>query len=108
MNNNPQQELLNAAQLLEKAASMLEYANNLEKEASATADMLANSGVANSAQHEFYKDYFTKNPEKMASIKTAFNNLPQNNSAGALGEVVGGYTDNGGLDAFDQAVLNGF
>lgn len=106
MNTDYQYELMHAASLLTKAASMLEYAENLKKEAAAASATLINKGVAANDQHEFYTDYFMKNPEKIASMKLAFNDLPINNSSGALGEVAGGYTaDANAMDLFDKAVL---
>lgn len=104
MKNEHYAELMHAASLLTKAASKLEYSNNLHKEASATAEALVSRGIANADQREFYKDYLSQNPEKIASIKTALNDLPVSGN-GALGEVVGSYEREGGLDDFDRAVL---
>lgn len=105
MNNELHAELMHAATLLTKAASYLEYANNLQKEAAAASTDLINKGVASHDQHEFYTNYFMQNPEKIASMKTAFNDLPIGNSSGALGEVAGFAPSDNAMDAFDQAVL---
>ena len=104
MKNEMYAELMHAASLLTKAASKLEYSDNLHKEASATAEALVSRGIANADQRDFYKDYLSQNPEKIASIKTSLNDLPVSVN-GALGEVVGGYEREGGLDDFDRAVL---
>lgn len=105
MNADVREQLMNAASLLEKAASLLEYSNNLEKKASATADAMVARGIANADQRKFYTDYLTQNPEKIASIETTLNSLPVAAKNTALGDIVGGYDADGGLDPFDQAVL---
>lgn len=105
MTNEMQAELMHAATLLTKAASALEYANNLQKEASAASAALISRGLASHNEHEFYTNYFMENPEKIASMKSAFNDLPISNSSGALGEVAGFAPSDNAMDAFDQAVL---
>lgn len=104
MTKEQQQLALTAASLLTKAASLLEYSNNLEKEASATADAMISRGMANSNQREFYKDYLVEHPDKIASIKSAFTDIPAPNTG--LGEaVIVNNDDKDGMDAFDLAVL---
>ena len=55
MKNEMYAELMHAASLLTKAASKLEYSDNLHKEASATAEALVSRGIANADQRDFYK-----------------------------------------------------
>jgi len=104
MNVQEKELLLKAADLLTKAASQLEYGRNLEKEAAATADEVISRGMATTDQREFYKDYLAQHPDKIASIKNAFSNLPLPANTG-LGEAANIGTNEKGLDAFDLALL---
>lgn len=98
-------QLLNAASLLEKAASRLEYQNDLQKEAAAAADAMINRGIGSAEDKENYINYFASNPEKIASTKNFINDLPLSNSQSDLGELVGNSNSAEGLDAFDKLVL---
>lgn len=106
MNLELQQELLHAASLLTKAASQLEYAGVLEKEASATTSDLVARGVVQDDQREVYNTYFQQNPEKIASIRDAFKDFPTTSGSSVLGEVAGGgIANSASWDDFDRAVL---
>lgn len=98
-------ELLNAASLLEKAASCMEYQNNLQKEAAAAADAMIDRGIGSAKDKENYINYFASNPEKIASTKNFINDLPLSNGQSDLGELVGNSNSSEGLDAFDRLVL---
>lgn len=95
---------LRAAELLEKAASRLEYSSNLSKEASATTDAMINQGMLDASQRAQYTEYLTQNPEKIASMNNALKDLKAS-GVSALGEVSG--ADNGMSldDSFDRAIL---
>lgn len=104
MDSEIKEQLLHAASLLTKAASQLEYAGRLEKEASAVTNDLIARGVAQNDLRDTYKDYFTNNPDKIASIKEAFKDLPVS-SGNVLGEVSDSFSSKSALDDFDRAVL---
>jgi hypothetical protein len=99
-----QQELLNAATLLEKAASIMEYSTNLHKEASDTTNMMIQHGMVKEAQRNDYINFLTKNPQKIASMKAVVNDLPAGN-VDALGEVSTGSYFGGAMDPLDKAIL---
>ena len=104
MGSDIQQELLNAATLLEKAASVMEYSNNLQKEASETTNLMIQHGMVKESQRNDYIEFLTKNPQKIASMKSVVNHLPTG-SVDALGEVSTGGYFGGSMDPLDKAIL---
>lgn len=107
MNPEAKNELLHAASLLTKAASMLEYNVNLQKEAASTAEELVTRGLLNADKKESYTDYLIENPEKIASLRKVAQELPSMTSGnGALGEVSNELFNGASAgDAFDAAIL---
>lgn len=65
MGSDIQQELLNAATLLEKAASVMEYSNNLQKEASETTNLMIQHGMVKESQRNDYIEFLTKTHKKL-------------------------------------------
>ena len=104
-NINTQEALLQAASLLEKAASCLEYGDSLRKEASSAAAEMVARGMLAQDQQQNYTEYLVENPEKIASMKSVFNDLPRHDHTEALGEASGGVLSPASLDAFDRACL---
>lgn len=96
---------LQAAELLTKAASRLEYNVNLSKEAAATTDAMINHGMLSNDQRAQYTEYLTQNPEKIASMNSALNDL-RVSGVSALGELAGN-SDNlvSPDDAFTRAIM---
>lgn len=106
MTQETKDTLLHTATLLEKAASLLELSHNLEKEASAAADEMISRGMASTNQKEFFKDYLVDHPEKIATIKAAFSDIPTPNAE--LGKPAGltSSQQNSGMDEFDLALMS--
>lgn len=105
MNPEVRDQLLHAASLLTKAASMLEYNVNLKKEAAATADELIDRGLLSEDQRETFTESLMENPHKIATLKTAALELPARHSSGELGEVSSEmFNSNIAGDAFDRAL----
>lgn len=105
MNEDIKQALLNAASLLTKAASNLEYGHNLEKEASAAAEAIVSRGMATTDEREFYKEYLAEHPDKIASIKNAFSDLPPINKGLGEATTINSQNAKSEYDEFDLAVL---
>lgn len=104
MGSDIQRELLNAATLLEKAASAMEYSNNLQKEAADTTNLMIQHGMVKESQRNDYTEFLMKNPQKIASMKAVVNDLPAGN-VDALGEVSGNGYFSGAMDSLDKAIL---
>lgn len=105
MNPEVRDQLLHAASLLTKAASMLEYNVNLKKEAAATADELIDRGLLAEDQRETFTESLMENPHKIATLKTAALELPARHFSGELGEVSSEmFNSNIAGDAFDRAL----
>lgn len=77
--------LLKAAALCKEAAQKLRAGISPEKQASEVVDAMVDRNLINSSDAVRYQQYFTSNPEKVATAKAGINVMPTKTSD--LGEV---------------------
>lgn len=77
--------LLKAASLCKEAATLLREEETPEKQASEITDTMISKGLLPETERERYTNYFTANPEKIATTRDTIAPLPA--LSDAIGEV---------------------